>query len=60
VDLNTLIAPYSGWFLQFANGINNRGQIAGMGLLNGAQHGYILTPVDDPDENKSDQSETSE
>jgi hypothetical protein len=59
-DLNTQIPPYSGWFLQFANGINNRGQIAGTGLVNGVRHGYILTPVDNPDEDKSDQSETSE
>jgi hypothetical protein len=59
-DLNTLIPPYSGWFLQFANGINNRGQIAGMGLVNGVQHGYILTPVDDDKENGDDRSDTSE
>lgn len=45
VELNTLIPPSAGWFLQFTSGINDRGQIAGTGLFSGASHGYILTPV---------------
>jgi uncharacterized membrane protein len=43
VDLNTLItAP--GWHLQDAAGINEAGQIAGVGTLNGVLHAYLLTP----------------
>jgi probable HAF family extracellular repeat protein len=47
-DLNTLIAPDSGWELQWANDINNRGQIVGYGTLNGVESDYrafLLTPI---------------
>ena len=54
-ELNTLIASNSGWFLQSASGINDRGQITGVGLINGVQHGYILTPVCGAEENEDDQ-----
>ena len=43
--LSTLIPASSGWTLQQANGINDRGQIVGAGLHNGTLHGYLLTPV---------------
>lgn len=43
--LDTLIPAGSGWMLQQANGINDRGQIVGAGLHNGHQHAYLLTPV---------------
>jgi probable HAF family extracellular repeat protein len=43
-DLNTLIPAGSGWTLEQANGINDRGQIVGAGLRNGALHAYVLTP----------------
>lgn len=43
-DLNTLIPAGSGWTLEQANGINDRGQIVGAGLYNGALHAYLLTP----------------
>jgi probable HAF family extracellular repeat protein len=43
-DLNTLIPAGSGWTLEQANGINDRGQIVGAGLHNGALHAYLLTP----------------
>jgi|GEM_PF-800963 len=45
VDLNTLINPFSGWELLDAMSINNVGQIAGQGLINGEYHAYLLTPV---------------
>jgi probable HAF family extracellular repeat protein len=44
-DLNTLIPAGSGWTLEQANGINDRGQIVGAGLYNGATHAYLLTPA---------------
>lgn len=44
-DLNTLIPAGSGWTLQQANGINDRGQIVGAGLHNGATHAFLLTPA---------------
>jgi len=43
-DLNDLIPQGSGWVLEFANGVNDSGQIAGEGVLNGVEHGYLLTP----------------
>jgi len=47
-DLNTMIAPSSGWTLQFAHDINNVGQIVGYGTIGGQQHGFLLTPVPEP------------
>ncbi|HEY7097968.1 MAG TPA: hypothetical protein VH437_14675 [Terriglobales bacterium] len=44
-DLNTLIAPGSGWILQEAHGINDSGQIVGLGLLNKQTRAFLLTPV---------------
>jgi hypothetical protein len=43
-DLNSQItAP--GWLLTEANAINNAGQIAGSGYLNGANMGFLLDPI---------------
>lgn len=44
-DLNSLIAT-SGWVLTSARAINDRGQIAGVGTLNGSNSGFLLTPID--------------
>jgi probable HAF family extracellular repeat protein len=43
-DLNTLVAPGSGWFLSSAVGINNSGWIVGRGYLNGLERSFLLTP----------------
>jgi len=43
IDLNSLLPPDSGWQLMRAAGINNSGQIAGTGLLNGRAAGFVLT-----------------
>ncbi|HEX4790267.1 MAG TPA: hypothetical protein VH372_17500 [Actinospica sp.] len=43
--LGTLIPAGSGWTLEQADGINDRGQIVGAGLHNGALHAYLLTPA---------------
>jgi probable HAF family extracellular repeat protein len=43
-DLNSLIPAGSGWVLTSANGINDGGQIAGVGLINGQLHAFLLTP----------------
>jgi probable HAF family extracellular repeat protein len=43
-DLNKLISPGSGWVLEQAYGVNNSGKIVGTGTLNGAEHGFLLTP----------------
>ncbi len=43
-DLNNLIDPLSGWVLTEANCINNAGQIAGIGLLNGVQRAFLIQP----------------
>lgn len=48
VDLNSLIASGSDMQLQVAGNINNRGEIAGFGVLpNGDQHAFLLVPCDD-------------
>ncbi|EUC18725.1 hypothetical protein [Paraburkholderia hospita] len=42
-DLNTQIAV-PGWHLEFAQDINDSGQITGYGTYNGSQMGFLLTP----------------
>lgn len=44
VDLNDLIPKDSPWTLQGAFGINDSGQIAGQGLINGEVHAFLATP----------------
>ncbi|HEY6765103.1 MAG TPA: hypothetical protein VI386_10045 [Candidatus Sulfotelmatobacter sp.] len=43
-DLNKLIPAGSGWTLIEADSINNAGQIAGLGMHNGQQRAFLLTP----------------
>jgi probable HAF family extracellular repeat protein len=45
VDLNTLIPPGSPWFLQTACSINDAGEIAGQGLIDGEIHAFLATPA---------------
>jgi uncharacterized membrane protein len=50
-DLNKRIAPDSGWHLESATGINNRGDIVGKGDRPGKDEaGFLLIPVDAPAE----------
>jgi probable HAF family extracellular repeat protein len=44
IDLNSVLPPASGWFLNEGRAINDAGQIAGEGTLNGQPHGFLLTP----------------
>jgi probable HAF family extracellular repeat protein len=45
-NLNTLIPPGSGWWLQTAADINESGQIVGVGISpEGWLQGYLLTPL---------------
>lgn len=44
VDLNTLIPVGSPWYLQNACSINDAGEIAGQGLINGEVHAFLATP----------------
>lgn len=43
-DLNDLIPQNSGWTLEYAFAINDNGQIAGWGVLNGQERGFLLMP----------------
>lgn len=43
-DLNELIPANSGWELLWANAINAKGQIVGVGTYNGKLLGYLLKP----------------
>ncbi len=47
-DLNKLLVNGQGWEISDANGINELGQIVGMGRRNGKSVGYVLTPVGEP------------
>jgi probable HAF family extracellular repeat protein len=44
-DLNSLIPAHSGWDLQWAFDINDRGEIVGYGLFHGRVRAYALTLV---------------
>ncbi|HZZ43732.1 MAG TPA: hypothetical protein VFE58_12405 [Tepidisphaeraceae bacterium] len=44
IDLNSLIDPATGWVLNEATGINDRGQIIGNGMYDGQQEAFLLTP----------------
>jgi probable HAF family extracellular repeat protein len=44
-DLNTEIAPGSGWELKSATAINDNGWIVGLGVYNGVDRGFLLRPV---------------
>ena len=44
LDLNTLIPANSGWFLQYALAINDKGEIVGVGTLNHQFEAFLLTP----------------
>jgi hypothetical protein len=43
-DLNSLISPDSGWVLATASSVDQEGNIAGAGGINGAIHGFMLVP----------------
>jgi probable HAF family extracellular repeat protein len=43
-DLNDLIEPNSGWVLEYAYGINDRGQIVGAGAFQKKVRAFLLTP----------------
>jgi RNA polymerase sigma factor (sigma-70 family) len=43
-DLNSLIDPEADWQLVYARGINDKGQIVGGGVHNGARRAFLLTP----------------
>ncbi|MGA8213015.1 MAG: hypothetical protein WB799_05445, partial [Candidatus Sulfotelmatobacter sp.] len=44
-SLGDLIPEGSGWILNVATAINNLGQIAGYGPVNGVTHAFLLTPI---------------
>ena len=48
LDLDSVINPSLGWELTRAYDINDSGQIVGVGTINGATHGFLLTPVPEP------------
>lgn len=45
-DINTLLPSGSGWQLIVAGGINEKGQIAGYGVVGNSIHAFLLTPKD--------------
>ncbi len=47
-DLNTFVDPSTGWTLTCAIGINDSGQIAGDGIINGQNRAFLMTPSSVP------------
>jgi probable HAF family extracellular repeat protein len=47
MDLNAMLPEDSGWFLEEAIAINDLGQIAGTGTIDGERRAYLLTPLSD-------------
>jgi len=47
-DLNSLISPSSGWHLEEATGINDSGQITGIGMFGESQLPFLLSPTPEP------------
>jgi probable HAF family extracellular repeat protein len=45
IGLNNLIPTNSGWELEDAYNINNKGQIVGQGIHNGKYRSFLLTPT---------------
>ena len=50
-DLNTLLDPGAAqhWTLHYAMDVNDRGQIVGLGMVDGLTRAFIATPVSEPD-----------
>ena len=48
-DLNDLISLASKWTLGTATGVNDLGQIVGVGMISGVSHAFLLTPVPVPE-----------
>lgn len=44
-DLNTLLPGGSGWVLQEARGVNDAGQVVGVGTHGGATRAFLLSPA---------------
>jgi probable HAF family extracellular repeat protein len=44
-NLNSLVSPASGWSFSEATGINDLGQITGIGGLNGQPAAFLMTPI---------------
>ena len=44
-DLNDLLEDGDDWLLVSANDINDDGQIVGTGVINGAEHAFLLEPI---------------
>ena len=44
-DLNDYVDPNLGWTLNFANAINDKGEIVGQATSGAVEHAYKLTPV---------------
>ena len=44
LDLNQLISGSSGWVLESASGVSDRGEIVGVGTIGGVEHAFLLVP----------------
>jgi probable HAF family extracellular repeat protein len=48
IDLNTLIPQSPGWRIEVGYGINDSGQITGVGQFGFVEHAVLLTPIPEP------------
>jgi probable HAF family extracellular repeat protein len=53
-ELATLLPPGSGWTALNATDINDRGQIVGSGVHNGAQRAFLLSPAKEKEDEDED------
>jgi hypothetical protein len=49
IDLNDCVPGDTGWILECARAINGKGEIVGVGLIDGRRHAFLLHPVTAPD-----------
>ena len=49
INLNNVIPANSGWLLQNAASINDKGQIVGWGQFEGTREAFLMTPTPEPD-----------
>lgn len=54
-DLNSSISADSGWTLLTATGINDDGEIAGNGQINGQSRGFLLVPIEQDEDGNAEE-----
>jgi len=59
-NLNDRVSANSGWFLAYANGVNDNTRIVGNGIFDGHSYGYLLVPINPADLNEDGVVDTAD